>query len=216
MGVSKLESAVLALKGPLVGVLLPVSVQRRFLLEGRVTEVTLVATLLAVDLDVVPQVVHAHKRLAALLAYVRLVRPVGLDVLVQPRGELEGEAADGALVLLSVVNAAMLLEGALAFERFVALFADVLREVLRLVQVSFQVRDVRENFTALRTLMVFNPRLLARLLFERCEEVVQRIGRVIFVVVWILNPGIILNLWPVIIIRIIVFVRARLRLLIRA
>lgn len=101
-------------------------VQSWLLFEGSAALVTLVASLLAVDLDVVPQVVHTHKRLAALLTYVGLVRPVSLDVFVQSRWEFEREATDGALMFLSVVNAAMLLKGALVFERFITLLADIL------------------------------------------------------------------------------------------
>ena len=147
-------------------------VQRWLLLEGGAALVTLVASLLTVDLDVVPQVVHTHKRLAALLTYVGLVRPVSLDVFVQSRWEFEREATDGALMFLSVVNAAMLLKGALVFERFITLLADILRDVLCLLKVVLQTQNIQESFTTLRTFVIFNPWFLARLFFERGQKIV--------------------------------------------
>ena len=147
-------------------------VQRWLLLEGSAALVTLVAALFTVDLDVVPQVVHTHKRLAALLTYVGLVRPMSLDVFAQSRWEFEREATDGALMFLSVVNAAMLLKGALVFERFITLLADIFRDVLCLLKVVLQTQNIQERFTTLRTFVIFNPWLLARLFFKRGQKIV--------------------------------------------
>ena len=151
---------------------LAVSVERWLLLEGGTAQVTLVAALLTVNLHVVSQVVHTHKRLAALLTYVWLVCSMSFDVLVQSRREFEREATDGTLMLLAGVNPAVLLKGALVFERFITLLTDVFRDMFCLFKMIFQAQNIQERFTTLWTFMVFNPWFLARLFLKRGKKII--------------------------------------------
>ena len=97
---------------------------------------------------------------------------MSFDVLVQSRREFEREATDGTLMLLAVVNTAVLLKGALVFERFITLLTDVFRDMFCLFKMIFQAQNIQERFTTLWTFMVFNPWFLARLFLKRGQKII--------------------------------------------